>query len=117
VIKLGKVQVCGLDYSIKVSNGDETPALKGNEGITDYATCTIFLSDTLPETRALDTLVHEIIHAIFEASGADNYLKTKWRKGIKGAEVEEHLIRLLTPALITSFRSAGLLSRKKVRVQ
>lgn len=109
------IEICGLKYRVLFRNEDTDPGMKGNWGYFNAETQTITLHPDNLETRALDTLVHEIMHAIFDAQGIETYLSTQLKKGCKVKEAEEQIIRLLTPALITSLRSAGLLSRKQIK--
>lgn len=100
-----RVQVLDLTYCVGVKEEldlDGHPA----EGITDYAAGEIWVrSDQAANpTRARGTLVHELIHAILDATGADDYL----RRG-----KEEDFVQAFAPALITTLESAGLLKRIK----
>lgn len=114
------VSVCGLTYRlIVVPRGSRGPkgwtnGRQGHEALTDIEQGTIHFSYKLLRnpTRLRDALVHELFHALSEATGLRCWLKkiTRGRaRAEKTWELEEDVIRILTPALITTFQSAGLL--------
>lgn len=106
-------EVCGLTYKVFLATGLEVSELVQNEGWTDCENCRIYLRASLAKTpsRLFDTLVHELTHALFEACGISHLLAVQCPKDAD--DVEELIIRMMTPALITTFRSAGLLKGKR----
>lgn len=111
----GKVIVCGIDYKVYFTSQDITPQLRGLDGLADMNAGIIYLAECDNPTRSLDTLVHELLHTIFEASGLAQHLRQNLKKGVKISDFEEQLIRILTPSLIVTLKSAGLMSRKSVK--
>lgn len=104
-----------MSYDLRFRKTENDPGLVDCDGYTDCTNGVIVIAEELTETRARDALVHELLHAIFDGQGVASYLKTLLKRGVKYEDAEENLIRSLTPAIITSFRSAGLLSRKKIK--
>lgn len=104
------IDVNGLAYQVVLCDKD-APVLEGGEGMTDYLDSVIWLRESDNKARLRDALVHEILHACFEASGASYLLASHLRKRARAepGEVEEQLIRALAPSLITALRSARLL--------
>ena len=104
------IDVNGLAYQVVLCDKD-APILEGGEGMTDYTEGVIWLQATENKSRLRDTLVHEILHACFEASGASYLLASHLRKRARAepGEVEEQLIRTIAPAIVTALRSARLL--------
>jgi hypothetical protein len=123
-MKLPKhVTICGLEYRIifvgekrmhKEAGASET------EGCVDDDKGVIYLAKTLKKnpSRLLDTILHEAAgHVLFDASGLGYWLKKQVRPASnkKWIVFQETLIRLYTPALITTLRSLGLLAGKGSR--
>lgn len=111
--RLGTIEVCGIRYSLVLATEEERPDLVDRWGVLDPETCEITLHDGMTADRFENTIVHEILHACFDASGMSTYLTSNLKRGVSIHDVEEQLIRGLTPALITALRGAKLL-RKKV---
>lgn len=67
-MKLPKtINVCGVDYQIyEVKEIEHDP---GNYGVCVYATSHIEIKKHLSDDRKLQTLAHELLHAIFFESG------------------------------------------------
>jgi hypothetical protein len=80
------------------------------DGLTDLEGACIYVASQLRGERLTHTIVHEILHAILDASGAGRLLWTlaELQKRDDG-EVEEDFVRMVTPMLITALRSARLL--------
>ncbi len=107
-----RVNVCGLSYEVYFASAEEVPNLSADEARTEYQENRIYIRESLRNnpTRVRDNLVHELQHAILEASGLGAWMRahTKLSKA-HYIEFEELLIRIQTPALITTLQSAGLL--------
>lgn len=62
--------------------------------------CEIAIAEEMHAEARDDTVLHELLHAAFGVSGAHNELVVKCRGSEKRAEeLEERLVRALTPAL------------------
>lgn len=111
------VDICGVEYRVEFRSEEQDPFVKNKEGYgdVDKGVLVIHQDYAANPTRARDVLLHEMLHQIANVTGLHHYLETKLKKGVKITEVEEIMIRLLTPALITSLRSAGLLSKKQIK--
>lgn len=109
--QLFKFQTCGLTYSVHLATKN-AQVLKGNEGVTYAETGMIFVEDTGNQARILDTILHEILHAVFEASGASFTLAIHAKRGVNPNDLEEQIIRTLTPGLLAALTSAKLFSLK-----
>ncbi len=71
-----------------------------DEGWCDYETGTIYVRCSVNPSRQHATLVHEIVHAALEGSGAQWLLGQICEKAGRDVnEVEETLVRMLAPAL------------------
>lgn len=115
---LCEVPVCSLDFRLYFATEKEVPSLITNEAYTDLDACRIYLRHSLRKvpTRLADAVVHELSHAIWDASGLGYWFRETIRAHFKltakeADRFEELFIRLHTPALITTLRGAGLLAR------
>lgn len=77
------------------------------EGLCDPHAGRIYLRRYLLRNpdRLVDTLIHELWHALLDGSGVGYWLE---KKGVN----QEKLIRFLTPAWVALLRSAKLLEAK-----
>lgn len=115
---LKKLEICGQTYSIfSVKKGD-VKGMGTAEGMTDVLKNEIYLKQKLLKNpcRFLDTLVHEILHAIFDASGLGFWLKRKMKvRGNAWIRAQEELIRFQTPALVSTLKNAGFLPKGRFK--
>lgn len=96
-----QVTVCGLTCNIhKVTHQSQAPAEMGETtyGLYNAKTGDMHIRE-VEGTRTFDTLIHELIHAILSASGADHFVKN-----------EEGFVKVFTPALITTLKDAKLIT-------
>lgn len=64
---MDKVKIGGIDYSIEIKN--DLVGETGNWGETNLKKTTIALDSNMSKQRTDQTLVHEIVHGIFEEAG------------------------------------------------
>lgn len=110
--KIGEVEICGMRYDIKTAaevNDEDTECY----GYLDVDTHSIVIQEGLTPDRFENTLVHEVMHACFDASGLGTALAGVLKRGAKIDDVEEQIVRGLTSTLIGSLRSIGLLRKKR----
>jgi hypothetical protein len=106
--------VCGRKVSVWLGTGDEIHVLESAEGAAHGPTGTIVVDATLAPDGAEETLVHEELHLMFDYSGLRHIVREEL--GItaeKWSTVEEHMIRLLAPAIYNSYRASGRLKMPK----
>lgn len=88
---------CSLEEMAALAKENDVPG--SPDGLTIYRRSTIYLLEGQPEARVLDTLVHEIMHYMFDASGLrefiDNAAKAAYR-----STFEETFVRIATPWVI-----------------
>lgn len=102
---VGHVDICGFDYSICLASSKEVSELQNADGWCDWENCRIYLRNNLSKKRLKDTLMHEILHAIFESSGISGQLLLLKNKDFDAAEeLEELIIRMLTPNMLLVMR-------------
>jgi Zn-dependent peptidase ImmA (M78 family) len=95
----GTIKICGSKIQIiklKELSQDGRPCL----GLTDHEHSIIFIREGQSEAQALDTLVHECLHALLHLSGASNML-SNLTKTEDFTEAEEALIRVVTPHIVS----------------
>lgn len=119
VVNLPKrVTICGLSYRVVVVRGKGPKDWNRRyEGMCDPGAGVIYISSRLLRnpSRLLDTLIHEICHGLAEGTGLRRWLaklvpgKPSARRRRLIGELEEDVVRILTPAIITAFQSAGML--------
>lgn len=108
----GSVSICGTEVKVYRALAKEVPDLDGHDGYYLYAERKIFIDANLDKDATLDTLVHEMAHAWFDLSGLRHWLQEATRlKGEAYDTFEEQFIRFQTPLIISSLKSARLLSR------
>lgn len=64
---MDKVKIGGIDYSIEIK--EDLVGHTGNWGETNLKKTTIALDSNMSKQRTNQTLVHEIVHGIFEEAG------------------------------------------------
>ncbi len=101
------VNICGQRYRIRVDTAYDPKKI---EGSCEWSNNLIELM-VQAEDRMHDTLIHEIVHAITDASGLKWAIANRFRKLTKKdrADLDEMLCRLLSPALLGALRDAGWL--------
>lgn len=112
---LRKVDICGRDYRVLEVTPEEHPEIEGCEGLCDYTNATIYIAQGRAETVRIDTLLHEIVHGVIEATGHRLKLQTASEAaGHETDHLEEELVVALTPALRAALKSAGWREPKRV---
>jgi hypothetical protein len=105
VKKILTLDVLGYGYKVYSATPKEIPELKDSEGYTVYDTCTIYINSDVQPCRFRDVLVHEMLHAMFDACGIRHLVQVYLPNNLEGnAIMEELMVRALTPTLITTFR-------------
>lgn len=102
------VDVCGQRYRVLV---DPDYANDKLEGACTWADNVIELL-LQAEDRMHDALIHEIVHAITDASGLKWTIAATFGKKLNAkdrAKLDEMLCRFLAPALLSTLRNAGWL--------
>lgn len=99
------LKICGLEYRVVFASTEEVPELAGKEGWTVPSTNTIYIRSNLPFSRARDTMLHEVLHAFFEASGVGSFLNDRVRGDYD--KFEETLIRLLVQPILRLVEENG----------
>jgi hypothetical protein len=99
------LKICGLEYRVVYATSDEVPELAGKEGLTVCSTNTIYVRSNLPTCRARDALVHEVMHAFFEASGIGSFLSDRVRGDYD--KFEETLMRLVVQPVLRLVEENG----------
>ncbi len=78
------------------------------DGITYVDQCRIYLSKDVERPALEDTLLHELLHAIFYVSGAGNVLNDLCKGNPdKFERAEEQIVRSLTPVLHRLLKDLG----------
>lgn len=96
-----KLTICGLTYRVVYATADEVHHLEDTDGYCSMATNTIYVRSGMPKTRTRDALVHELMHAFFEASGVGSFMKDNFRGDEEAFDkFEETFIRLTVPSLL-----------------
>ena len=104
--KICSVDVCGYKYTVFSADPSRVLGMsETDEGYCRTEDCKIFLNKDLHHSRVPEVLLHELIHAIFDASGIC-YLFQLYLPDQHEAQgiMEEMMIRVLTPALRTTLR-------------
>lgn len=99
------LKICGLEYRVVYATTEEVPELAGREGWTVPSANTIYIRSNLPPSRLRDTLVHEVLHAFFEASGVGSFISDRVRGDYD--KFEETLIRLIVQPLLRLVEENG----------
>jgi hypothetical protein len=99
-IKLG-----GQNWGVHVVK-EGSRLLEGCQGITYPDEAKIYLSRGLAPDVFVDTLVHEILHALFWVSGVAHVLRANC-KPRKSEATEETIVRMITPLLHRALSDLG----------
>jgi hypothetical protein len=102
---MGVLKICGLEYRVVYASAEEVPELVNGEGYTSCSTNTIYIKLNLPASRARDVLLHEVLHAFFEASGIGSFLNDRVRGDYD--KFEETLIRLVVQPVLRLVEDNG----------
>lgn len=110
---LGRVNICGFTYSVVSFSDNEARKVKGLSeetlGSFDSNQQILWIAESQTNEQALDTLFHEGVgHGILEHSGAKEFLARELRLDRNDtvfAAIEETLIRIQTPHLVSFVKS------------
>lgn len=99
---LGELNICGATYMVKTGSAADLPMLENAHGVCISATRTIWIDDAIGSEHMLDTLSHEVLHALLNESGVlqateaafDADLPPRW---------EESIVRILAPHMASAF--------------
>ena len=91
-----KIDVCGIEYKVYIASRDDEPALADADAVCDTDLCYIKIRDDVPKAKIADTVLHEVMHALFEGSGIGHALQLETRNH---HDLEERIIRMLVPHL------------------
>jgi hypothetical protein len=106
------VDICGQRYRVLL---DDEYDSKKNEGQCTWADNLIELLAQAPD-RVHDALMHEIVHAVNDASGLKWAIANRFPKLTlkERRALDEMLCRFLAPALLATLRNAGWLKLPSV---
>jgi len=102
---LRDLDICGQNISVflvteeEMKEADSSPGSNVPEGIAKIEQGRILVRDNISADRQRDTLLHEIIHYLLEASGVGPNIEG-WIKKPYEDKWEEDLIRLVTPWIL-----------------
>lgn len=99
--EIGRVQVGQVTYTIQEATPRERRVLRDAVGACNPHTAVILLRKGLAPGVQQETVAHEIGHAVAYGSGAREYLKTVLAEPEKVDEVEEMLLQILVPTILT----------------
>jgi Zn-dependent peptidase ImmA (M78 family) len=108
--QVGEVNICGVPYAILVADEQTDESLVGAFGYVKTYGQQIVLNSGQGAHKMQQTMMHEILHAIMAESGIHAYLAAEVGQSIgsdKMSEVEETLIRLLSPHLVMALGLGG----------
>ncbi len=110
--RLGKIDVCGVDFDVLMGNSSDFEGLGAAYGECDTVNQEIRICEGMKPTKFRETLVHETLHGVIAGSGAYDVLASALgaqRGDPKLDSLEETLIRVLTPHLIRALASTAKL--------
>lgn len=107
--RLGKIDICGIPFTFFAGSAEERSALESNYGYCDHQRHEIWIRDSQSQAAVEDTLLHEIQHALWENSGAAQFLKGACPTETNMSEIEETFIRILTPHLLNAIKQLNKL--------
>lgn len=109
------VDICGRAVRVIEATNEEYPDLNGNDGCYDTSTAAIYMVPGHAETVRIDTYLHELVHAVSDATGLR--LKLQEASEAMGKEcdwLEEEVVRSLVSGLRGGIKSAGWREPKQV---
>ncbi len=111
---LRKIDVCGIAYSVFECAAD-APELGDNDGLHDPSSACIYILESHADTVKIDTLLHEVMHAVFSGTGLTMKIQAA-SEALTGeaTSLEEDIIRGSVGGLRAALRSAGWREPKKV---
>jgi Zn-dependent peptidase ImmA (M78 family) len=95
------VKVCGLVYWVTSSDVDDCSDLQEARGFTNLDTNRIVIRKNMPAHMQRETLVHELLHAIWYHSGV-------WKRIGLTDRKEEDMISTITPHLVAALVDIGI---------
>ncbi len=111
--KIGSLSLCGLAFTVYTGSASENPHLEDNQGYCNHTRQEIWIRDSLGTSGFYDTLVHEMLHGIWENSGTSQFLKGCLPDGADQPEIEETIVRILTPHLVNALSQLGKVKAPK----
>lgn len=109
------LDIGGQKWRVSILGADEAPPpeMLGKEGVCEgvclHEEGMIYIREMPSKPRMYDALIHELLHAVIDTSGIGTLLSNNMKRGSKWDELEEQLVRILTPHIITTLRNARLL--------
>lgn len=102
--KLGSLTVCGLTYTVMSADScdKDNPLPEGASGYCDPEKQIIWIAEEDTRQAKVDTLIHEVLHAILSHSGLDQYIANTARIAVSSNlyhELEETIVSVMTPHL------------------
>lgn len=64
-----EIKVGGIDYAVQIKDIETTEGLQ--LGLCDFGECRIAINSRVAEARQQQTLIHELVHAVFVESGIE----------------------------------------------
>ncbi len=104
---VGSLVICGFPYEVVEVDESDGILADGEEGSTRALELRIYIRAGLPWPRRRDTILHEIAHAFFEATGLLGFITAHTKKSAEADRFEENLIRLATPWLLQLIDTSG----------
>jgi len=99
--EIATAQVGQVTYSILEATPRERKVLRDAVGACNVHTGVILVRKALAEGVLFETVCHEVGHAVSYGSGAREYLKTVLADPEQIDQVEEMLLQILVPTLLT----------------
>jgi len=113
--RFGFIKVCGSKIPIQVGSSEDHKELVGCYGLYDANTCTIWIHVDTPKTLIIQTLVHEVLHAMLNLSGAIYSTAAAFGLDRDDSRIEaweESFVRLLTPHITETFGDSWATSKR-----
>ncbi len=105
------VHVGGQKWRVDLIKGNskhfEAEADERVYGITHADKCRIYIAREQDEQVREDTLLHELLHAVFGVSGASNILASVCGERDAACKTEEDVITAITPLLHRALKEFG----------
>lgn len=91
------VVVCGIRLPLYKEQGLADAEGSVLDGLFQNAQGQVLIRDGLTKTQERDAVNHELQHALWTFSGAGHYLAGVVKDGVDVSEVEETIIRIMSP--------------------